>query len=464
MISKKVLFSVMLIGLIGVAAGAGTFAFFSDTEEADGVFMAGTIDIAVDGENPWSQSYEMIDMKPCKQVEDANVNITNVGTNPALIFKHINVTDYNTGLELFTAPTCDNCNNNDVTPQVVDNNDCEWWCGEEFSSEPEWTAEKQLGERVDDIHNVTEYSITIDGELIDLECFLGLEDVTVGDIECKYMFLGVLDNGDSMMVNQTYKLSADAGNEYQGDQFNFKMKFIALQTNDDTTIPEYIDLTQPCDVEPETFDLTVNFNETRGEVLKIINDADPVNAATGEAQQYEEDTTITLQFNVNDPEIFSLGHHIVDGDEIKSGDTLTLEMTEDKEVDVQFLQRIEVGNLNSQQQGTIADIESLGDKIIVEVKVAPENTEEYDGNFTVRHVMFTEIDDYPGAENAVFDEKRLMFFDEGVATFTLGETDKSADIELGSLDLELILFYSIENADEKALSPDDVINRWLHVL
>ncbi|RZN61739.1 hypothetical protein [Methanonatronarchaeum sp. AMET6-2] len=139
-------------------------------------------------------------------------------------------------------------------------------------------------------------------------------------------------------------------------------------------------------------------------------------------------------------------------------------MDEDKEIDVQFLQRIEVGNLDSQLEGTIADIGPLGDKIIVEVKVAPENAEEYDGEFIVRHVMFTNIDDYPGAENAVFDEKLPIVFDDGVATFTLGLEDKGADIELDSMDLELILFYSIENAEQKDLSPSDIEFRWLHVL
>jgi len=234
MISKKVLFSVLLIGLIGVAAGAGTFAYFSDTEEADGVFMAGTIDIAVDGENPWSQTYEMLDMKPCKQVEDTNVEIENVGTNPALIFKKITVTDYGTGLELFECPDT----------------------GEMFSSEPEWSAETELVEngegemtrvinRVDDIHNVTQYWIEVDDLRISLACLLDLENdvATVGDVECNWMFLGELAPNETMAVNQYYKLAADAGNEYQGDHFNFTVTFMALQTNDDTTIPEYIDFT-----------------------------------------------------------------------------------------------------------------------------------------------------------------------------------------------------------------------------
>ncbi|WGI17118.1 TasA family protein [Methanonatronarchaeum sp. AMET-Sl] len=390
MISKKALFSVLLIGLIGVAAGAGTFAYFSDTEMAEGnTLTAGTIDIAINDQNPWMESFIFDDMKPCKQVEYINSTIENVGTNPAKIFKMFLVTDYNTGLDYFTAPTCDNCEDSDV--------DCEWWCGEQFSSEPEWTAEKELGERVDDIHNVTDYSLKIItengvppvndyepipnaishigvllendtghqvvikvdeygvdeyGEDLDIkdpsdpkrlycaieawsvdnisegytvqdyiikagtnfysqngtelvvvvddgvgvienypwtentlkspqyQAFTGIDKidyydliadygecigvpvnggngdgvfvnviyelgdgVTVGDIEGDWMYFGVLEPGETMEIIQDYKLSADAGNEYQGDQFNFEVVFMALQTNDDTTISEYVDLT-----------------------------------------------------------------------------------------------------------------------------------------------------------------------------------------------------------------------------
>ncbi|WGI17120.1 TasA family protein [Methanonatronarchaeum sp. AMET-Sl] len=230
MISKKALFSVLLIGLIGVAAGAGTFAYFSDTEMAEGnTLTAGTIDIAINDQNPWTETFHFDDMKPCEETKYANVTITNEGTNEAKIFKQIDVTDYNTGLERFECPD----------PE----------CNEMFSSEPEWDAETELVEgerilnRVDDIHNVTDYSLEIIVNEVTTTVYEIGDETTVGDIDGQWMYLGILEPGDSMTVNQDYHLQSDAGNEYQGDQFTFDMTFMALQTNDNTTIQDYNDLT-----------------------------------------------------------------------------------------------------------------------------------------------------------------------------------------------------------------------------
>lgn len=51
---KKVLFSLLVIGVVAAVAGAGTMAFFSDTETSTGnTFTAGTLDLKVD----WIESY-----------------------------------------------------------------------------------------------------------------------------------------------------------------------------------------------------------------------------------------------------------------------------------------------------------------------------------------------------------------------------------------------------------------------
>ena len=262
MISKRGLFSVLLIGLIGVAAGAGTFAYFSDTEEGDGVFMAGTIDIAVNDLNPWVGNFSFSDMKPCKTTGYADVEIKNVGTNDARIFKLVEVTGYDTGIMEFMCP----------------------YSNEYFSSVAEWKEEVTLlyddaGEveswevnRVDDIHNVTLYTIELDGEQKDICGLLdvGDEDIglTVGDISGVYMYLGTLVSGDTLTVDQSYKLHGDAGNEYQGDEFRFNMKFVALQTNDFETIVDYIDLENAEVVEhdPEAPDPEVDFKLSIGEL------------------------------------------------------------------------------------------------------------------------------------------------------------------------------------------------------
>ena len=50
---KKILISLMAIALVIGLVGAGTMAYFSDTETSSGnTFTAGTLDLAVGGENP----------------------------------------------------------------------------------------------------------------------------------------------------------------------------------------------------------------------------------------------------------------------------------------------------------------------------------------------------------------------------------------------------------------------------
>ena len=63
---KRILLGIMTIALVsGVSFGA-TRAFFTDTETNTGnTFAAGTIDIAVDNNNPWVRTgYQLTDMKP----------------------------------------------------------------------------------------------------------------------------------------------------------------------------------------------------------------------------------------------------------------------------------------------------------------------------------------------------------------------------------------------------------------
>lgn len=48
MLNKKMLLSLLVIGVVSVSAGAGTWAYFSDTETSSGnTFTAGTLDIEI---------------------------------------------------------------------------------------------------------------------------------------------------------------------------------------------------------------------------------------------------------------------------------------------------------------------------------------------------------------------------------------------------------------------------------
>ena len=91
--NKKIIVSLAVIGVVAAIAVGGTVAYFSDTETSTGnTFTAGTIDIAVNDQNPWSQNgqYHFADMKP-SQVEYSNFTINNVGTNPVNVWKKVDV-------------------------------------------------------------------------------------------------------------------------------------------------------------------------------------------------------------------------------------------------------------------------------------------------------------------------------------------------------------------------------------
>jgi predicted ribosomally synthesized peptide with SipW-like signal peptide len=88
--NKKILLGIMTIGLVSMLAGAGLYAYFSDTETSVGnVFTAGTIDISIDptvGQKVTLNGF--VDLKPC-QTGYTTTKITNVGPNSATLWKHI---------------------------------------------------------------------------------------------------------------------------------------------------------------------------------------------------------------------------------------------------------------------------------------------------------------------------------------------------------------------------------------
>lgn len=87
--NKKILFSFLTIGAVLASVGGATVAYFSDTETSTGnTFTAGTIDISVDGENPWNTSWENYLDKPC-ETNYMVFDIRNDGSNPANIWKRI---------------------------------------------------------------------------------------------------------------------------------------------------------------------------------------------------------------------------------------------------------------------------------------------------------------------------------------------------------------------------------------
>ena len=86
---NKITKSLAMIALVAAVAVGATSSFFSDKETStSNTFTAGTIDIAVNGQNPWSTSWENYLDKPC-QVSYITFVIKNVGENPANVWKRL---------------------------------------------------------------------------------------------------------------------------------------------------------------------------------------------------------------------------------------------------------------------------------------------------------------------------------------------------------------------------------------
>lgn len=208
---KRIAISVLTITVVAIVGFAVTRAYFTDTEKSTGnTFSTGTIDIAVDGENPWSASgaYNLKDMKP-SQTEYINFKIQNVGTNPVNVWKKLG--------------------------NIINNN--------EPVSEPECAAEGGTWTANDgpcagndpksNIQSVIEYDLSVElynssNELIWWQMIYD-KNVTVGQIKDTNIFLGMIPVDWYMEVVQSYHMRANTENWAQGDTMTFDITLTGEQ-------------------------------------------------------------------------------------------------------------------------------------------------------------------------------------------------------------------------------------------
>ncbi|MDP2741325.1 MAG: TasA family protein [bacterium] len=208
---KKILISLSIIGAVVAMAVGGTVAYFNDTETSVGnTFTAGTIDIAIDGSNPWTQSHNIGDLKP-GETGYINLDITNVGQNPVNVSKNLSNWNENTGS---TGYACT------IT-------------GGSVSSEPECAAATANSNT--DLNNVQTqivydlsvkvYATAGDTNLIWWQdIYTDAEGQTLSQVypsSTTYVALGMIPVGGHMKVTQSYHFKETAGNEYQGDTLSF---------------------------------------------------------------------------------------------------------------------------------------------------------------------------------------------------------------------------------------------------
>ncbi|MDP3063967.1 MAG: TasA family protein [Chloroflexota bacterium] len=228
----KLLLSVvtLLVGL-GVAIG-GTFAVFTDTETAtSNTFTAGTVDIAVDGENPWESSYQVsvgdhTALKP-SQTGYITFDVENVGDNPVHVWKAI-------------GRFVDAGGSVDAAGRSTE----KYACGDLglTSSEPECRRETELRGKVDDISTKIIYDLSFKLPKGAERPVVLIADVgTPGELDPDrgdwslarrsgvWIYLGVMNPRDVMEVTQSYHLVTSAGNEYQGDTTTFDINLFAGQ-------------------------------------------------------------------------------------------------------------------------------------------------------------------------------------------------------------------------------------------
>ena len=271
---NKILKSVSMIAFVAAIAIGATSSYFSDTEKSEGnTFTAGTIDIAVDGSNPWvGTPWTNVLDKP-SQTSYMTFEIENVGVNPAHVWKRIIVTEEDGG-EVNAA----GCGVASSEPEYTEG-------GGTFNADGECTGtyvpRDNLSSYMVYDMSICKYEsgennctteINIDGEEVPVSN-TGWEVVIDEDNEVRVDSVSgiwvklneALQPGEKMVVSQSYHLKAwtDAGepqitNWAQGDTMKFDVELVAMQ------------LTAPGPVGPQM--ATLELREKDSTTWEVIED------------------------------------------------------------------------------------------------------------------------------------------------------------------------------------------------
>ncbi len=207
---NKIVKSLSVIAFVAAIAIGATSAYFSDEEKSVGnTFTAGTIDIAIDGTNPWSTHYDIPDLKP-GETGYINFNIQNVGQNPVNVSK--NLSNFVGATGTVSEPECTDQGGYWTNP----NGGCNWQSGTDLNN-----LETQITYDL----SVKVYANGNDTTPIWWqEIYNANQDKTLAMVypsETTYVALGMIPVGGHMVVAQSYHFSNDADNKYQGDQLSF---------------------------------------------------------------------------------------------------------------------------------------------------------------------------------------------------------------------------------------------------
>jgi predicted ribosomally synthesized peptide with SipW-like signal peptide len=223
-IMRKILTSVLIIGVAAALMGIGTFAYFSDIESSTGnTITTGVIDLEVNGQNPWEASFSE-ELKPGRNMEKEFVLHMTGDSNPAKAWFRITdiVDDQGVSSEPEQeaedgTPVCDLSNHIKVDIAMESNTPGMWmWYTKEdgggWHAHPDdWDWESHL----DDLYTLAEIG-SIGWIQLTGDCDLPTNLQPCEEYTFHLSFHNTL-NGDD--------------NEYQGDTTTFTIEFYVTQTD-----------------------------------------------------------------------------------------------------------------------------------------------------------------------------------------------------------------------------------------
>ncbi len=202
--NKKIFISLAIISVVSVIAIGGTIAYFSDVETSAGnTLSASTIDLTVNGQNPFSSAViALYDVKPSEDLPTIYVNLRNAGTNEGIADLHIGTGQALEGIESESECEAEGKIWNEELAicegeEILNENICEEftyrYC---YDSHRDWACDPK------------DYQ----GEILPSQ-----------DID-----LGILGSGTRRLW-LTPHLKEETGNEYQGDTCIFNIDFTLHQ-------------------------------------------------------------------------------------------------------------------------------------------------------------------------------------------------------------------------------------------
>lgn len=199
---KSILISFMTMALVGALIGGGVYAYFSDTETSAGnTFTAGTLDLQVDGENPWTSTAVTIsDMEPGVAATPVDITCENTGSLTGDLYMRI------TGVA--------------DSGQTINEPEC-------VAEGGSWTSPSgpcNGNTPVDDISTQITFSCQVDSSPI-----AGLNGVLLSGLPGTWTLIKDDLSATSITLSIGGTLSSSAANEYQGDRSTFTIELYLAQ-------------------------------------------------------------------------------------------------------------------------------------------------------------------------------------------------------------------------------------------